>query len=1224
MPEKHSEKESGELLPRCSECTRRCRSRQHADLVSAAITQADDEPLISYLSWVCHAAATGTDSAGRTPLHVAASCGRTQLVEWLVRVRGVPLDTKDAESGMTALQRAVFYGQLGTVRTLLSLGASALTQDHADMTTYDGVHADRPPLVELTPSAPCEPYVWGANPWFSIGVERIKARPVPEPLDVFRRAGFWIRQIAMSKFHTVFVTQSGEVFSCGHGIGGRLGHGDEESVMAPRPVRALRGERCVQAAVSAEHTVLLTESGGVWTCGLNHACQLGHSPPPAQLTAPRLVDWSRGRRDRITGVCASRYHTVLWNSEALYCVGLNGGQLGQHKDENADKRFILPRKVTMLDRSPASSVSGGGALRLTHVTCSDGGTAAATAAGDVLLLSEYRCRRIASRLLNVRALRLAGGAPDPGSLPAGRAAESRPEPLRLLVITAAGQLLLWHQQWPTLTRCVPDLRRGLSVADAELDRHGLILLAESGQAFTATVTHGKEAPAPAPAATVTHSRAVPGHAAGTERDRHSPPKQAAKGDSRPKPAGSAGGVPTARLHLTRLPHIHRGVSVTCDGTGGSAAAVQCDPRAFLLEVPQVSPSQLRRDLGRLLSSADETDSIHDLVLLAGHERFPCHKFILASGSSYFSQQFAGVESGDVTTHRVDGVPAAALRQVLQFLYMGTCDLMRPGPTDFRLEPTDPGTGPGSRPQPQHKSDKKAAGKARPPQPLQVVREAARRLGVPAMLTKLDGVRLTAGRIELARGADISPAPLRLDPAAPPGLSDVSVVGTDGAAVLCHKCVLAARLEYFNMMLSSTWAESRSSEPVRLSVPGAVLAILLRYCYTDEALLQLGDSEQLQTDDLELLCGLLAAADHMLADRLKHICEVALSRQLTLKNAVEILEFSSLYGAEQLQAACSQFICLNLAALMENRTLEQASDEVLEQLGRYYRRENPAVSRRRLTPADGPPGKELIAAVHRAYPVSPDDPAPEPAEEEVRSRPPPRRRPSGRRSSGPSRGPGAEPQRQRAVSSSSVISLTASEAASEDGDTLPELNGADIPSSPVPEFTLVTRRRHPERTADQPPPPAETAAEQRYIPGMTPRPQPARAAPPDSPREDPVSPRENPGSPREDPGSPHKDPTTPPEAFPALGCEVTRTAAGPSPASGGDRPAEGRRSSTKKGRRGRPLALDGSPMAPAAAPVTPVKTETPRRPAWSAGAANRPAWTAGTTNGTGERVRPLHK
>ena len=63
------------------------------------------------------------------------------------------------------------------------------------MTAYDGAHADRLPLVELSAAAPCEPYVWGANPWFSIGVERIKARPVPEPLEVFRRAGLWVKQV---------------------------------------------------------------------------------------------------------------------------------------------------------------------------------------------------------------------------------------------------------------------------------------------------------------------------------------------------------------------------------------------------------------------------------------------------------------------------------------------------------------------------------------------------------------------------------------------------------------------------------------------------------------------------------------------------------------------------------------------------------------------------------------------------------------------------------------------------------------------------------------------------------------------------------------------------------------------------------------------------------------------------------------------------------------------
>ena len=65
----------------------------------------------------------------------------------------------------------------------------------------------------------------------------------------------------------------------------------------------------------------------------------------------------------------------------------------------------------------------------------------------------------------------------------------------------------------------------------------------------------------------------------------------------------------------------------------------------------------------------------------------------------------------------------------------------------------------------------------------------------------------------------------------------------------------------------------SGGPVRLSVPGPVLSVLLRYCYTDTALLGPGDAEPLQTDDLELLCGLMAAADHVMADRLKEICEV---------------------------------------------------------------------------------------------------------------------------------------------------------------------------------------------------------------------------------------------------------------------------------------------------------------------------------------------------------------
>lgn len=35
----------------------------------------------------------------------------------------------------------------------------------------------------------------------------------------------------MCKFHSVFLSQKGQVYTCGHGQGGRLGHGDEQTYL---------------------------------------------------------------------------------------------------------------------------------------------------------------------------------------------------------------------------------------------------------------------------------------------------------------------------------------------------------------------------------------------------------------------------------------------------------------------------------------------------------------------------------------------------------------------------------------------------------------------------------------------------------------------------------------------------------------------------------------------------------------------------------------------------------------------------------------------------------------------------------------------------------------------------------------------------------------------------------------------------------------------------------
>ena len=40
-----------------------------------------------------------------------------------------------------------------------------------------------------------------------------------------------LSKVVMCKFHSVFLSADGRVFTCGHGRGGRLGHGNEETIL---------------------------------------------------------------------------------------------------------------------------------------------------------------------------------------------------------------------------------------------------------------------------------------------------------------------------------------------------------------------------------------------------------------------------------------------------------------------------------------------------------------------------------------------------------------------------------------------------------------------------------------------------------------------------------------------------------------------------------------------------------------------------------------------------------------------------------------------------------------------------------------------------------------------------------------------------------------------------------------------------------------------------------
>lgn len=103
------------------DCTPKCRLSKHAELILSAITKEDAAKVRAILPRVCSNFARVTDQFGRSALHLAASCGKGDILEWLVKDQAVDVELKDLESGWTALHRSVFYGYLDCTVKLIQV-----------------------------------------------------------------------------------------------------------------------------------------------------------------------------------------------------------------------------------------------------------------------------------------------------------------------------------------------------------------------------------------------------------------------------------------------------------------------------------------------------------------------------------------------------------------------------------------------------------------------------------------------------------------------------------------------------------------------------------------------------------------------------------------------------------------------------------------------------------------------------------------------------------------------------------------------------------------------------------------------------------------------------------------------------------------------------------------------------------------------------------------------
>ena len=146
-------------------------------------------------------------------------------------------------------------------------------------------------------------YSWGDGESGRLGHGNESGQLVPKRVEALQDR---VCGVAAGMSHSLVVTSSGAVYSWGDGDSGRLGHGDESEQLVPKRVEAMQ-ERACGVAAGDFHSLILTCSGAVYSCGHNDGGVLGHSDLETDTLLPTLIE---GLDEKICAVTSGTVHAI--------------------------------------------------------------------------------------------------------------------------------------------------------------------------------------------------------------------------------------------------------------------------------------------------------------------------------------------------------------------------------------------------------------------------------------------------------------------------------------------------------------------------------------------------------------------------------------------------------------------------------------------------------------------------------------------------------------------------------------------------------------------------------------------------------------------------------------------------------------------------------------------------------------------------------------------------
>lgn len=95
------------------------------------------------------------------------------------------------------------------------------------------------------------------------------------PINKETEKTYIIKKVSCGGYHSVLLTNTGNVLVFGHGFSGQLGISVNKNILKPILVSSLKNKHVVDIAAGWNHTLILTEKNYLYACGYNKYGQLG-------------------------------------------------------------------------------------------------------------------------------------------------------------------------------------------------------------------------------------------------------------------------------------------------------------------------------------------------------------------------------------------------------------------------------------------------------------------------------------------------------------------------------------------------------------------------------------------------------------------------------------------------------------------------------------------------------------------------------------------------------------------------------------------------------------------------------------------------------------------------------------------------------------------------------------------------------------------------------------